>query len=184
MKFASILLVALTFSCPVMASDWTIKKDGSSIAFEGTQMGASFEGNFKKFDGTITFDEKSLPTSKADIIIHTASIDANSTDRNQYVIMPDWLDTTKFPDAHFVTTSIEKGADDTHYIAQGNLTLRDMTMPLSLPFTLSVKDNQAIMDGQTSINRLDYGVGQGQWKDTETVGNAVKIKIHLIADQK
>jgi len=39
------------------------------------------------------------------------------------------------------------------------------------------------MSGKTSLKRLDFGVGQGDWKATDQVGNevAVAFTLRLIA---
>jgi len=35
------------------------------------------------------------------------------------------------------------------------------------------------MTGKTSVRRLDYGVGQGDWKATDQVGNDVGVSFAL-----
>ena len=35
------------------------------------------------------------------------------------------------------------------------------------------------MSGKTSIRRLDFGVGQGEWKATDQVGNEVGVSFAL-----
>ena len=199
MKTIALTLALIAgLSMPAMAQTvapgWKIVHgdDQSRIAFEGTQMGAPFEGNFREFDGKINFDAANLAGSSADITIHLGSVEANSPDRNKYLSMPDWFNTDAFPDARFVTTSIEKGLDLNQYVAKGSLTIRDKTLPVVLPFTLTMAPAQqegdttaqavtAVMEGETSINRLDYGVGQGQWQDTKSVGAEVRIKIKVTA---
>lgn len=185
------LFALLVFSVPALAQDgsareWSIVSSESHLNFEGTQMGAVFKGHFQNFSGKINFDTANLPGSRADITIDMGSVDATSGDRNKYLAMPDWFNIGQFPEAHFVTTSIEKGLDINQFVAKGNLTIRDKTLPVVLPFTLTfTKDDSgqdvAHMAGETAINRLDYGVGQGQWSDTKTVENQVKLRIQLVA---
>lgn len=194
-----LILLALSLLCsaPVMAATatpaaapvWTIVKAESTLGFEAIQMGAPFQGQFKGFDGIITFDPDNLAASKADITIAMDSADAGSDDRNKNLPAKDWFNTESFPDAHFVTKSITKGLDKNQYVANGNLTIRDVTLPISLPFTLVITKNDsgesvAKMNGEAVLNRLDYGVGQGEWKDTKSVENQVKIKISLTAKAK
>lgn len=184
------LFLTLALSAPAFAQGavpvWSIVKgDGvSRIAFEGTQMGAAFDGEFHEFDGNILFDPADLPGSKAMVTIHLDSVDAHSGDRTKYLPMADWFNTAKFPVATFVTTAIDKGLDTNQYVARGDLTIRDITLPVTLPFTLTITGDQAVMTGETSINRVDFGVGQGQWSDVKTVGADVKIKIKLTATRK
>jgi polyisoprenoid-binding protein YceI len=52
-----------------------------------------------------------------------------------------------------------------------------------VPFTLRSATEQGrrvfYMTGKTLIKRLDFGVGQGDWKSTEWVGNDVNISFNL-----
>lgn len=168
---------------------WTIQKESSKIEFEGLQEGAPFTGFFRTFEGKIDFDPANLPASKAAITIPIDGIDANSTDRNKYLPQPDWFNLAEFPVARFVTTSIKKGLTKDQYVADGILTIRDISLPVTLLFTLNIKTTDsgqvvAVMAGETMINRLDFGVGQGEWKDTRTIENQVKIRISLTAIRK
>ncbi|MGZ9109183.1 MAG: YceI family protein [Micavibrio sp.] len=186
-----VFLLILCFAFPVLAQEpsntgWQIIAEESRLEFEGTQMGAPFKGSFGNFGGKIDFDPANLASSRADITIQMDSVDATSTDRNKYLRMADWLNVTKFPDAHFVTTGFEKGLDTNQYVARGNLTIRDTTLPVVLPFTLDITTTDsgetiAKMSGETTLNRLDFGVGQGQWQDVKTVANQVRLRVTLVA---
>ena len=170
---------------PASAADapaWTIQKDQSTIAIEGTQMGAPFKGGFKTFDGVIHFDAGNLAGSKADITIDIASFDSASKDRDGSVQGAEWFDSKTYPQAKFVTDKFEAGTDPNSFIAHGQLTIRDKTVPVQLPFTLVVDDSGvATADGTLTINRIDYGVGAGQWSNPKDVGTDVKITIHIVA---
>jgi cytochrome b561 len=192
--FAVVVLLVFTqqayaAGAPNAVPGWIIQKESSTIEFEGVQQGAPFKGRFKNFEGRIDFDANDLAHSKADITIPIDGIDAGNDDRNENLPRKDWFDTARFPEAHFVTTSIEKGLDRNTYVAKGNLTIRDVTLPVTLPFTLDITKNEAgeaiaVMKAETSVNRLDFGIGQGQWKDTKSVENQVKIIISLTAKQR
>ena len=163
-------------------TEWKIIPEESAIIFTATQMGAEFDGVFNRFDGNILFDPANPSTGRALIEIDTGSIDANSTDRNKYLPMPDWFNVAVFPTARFETTGFENGLGNNQYVARGNLTIRDRTNPVTLPFTLTVNDDgKAHVTGETKVNRLDFGVGQGQWADVKTVSAEVTVKISLTA---
>lgn len=186
-------MVVMAMTAPVQAQDskvpsWQIIAADSTLEFEGEQMGAPFQGHFKEFGGTIQFDAANLAASKAVIAIHLGSVDAGSADRDKNLKMKDWFNIDAFPDAHFVTTSFEKGLAANQFVAKGNLTIRDVTLPVILPFTLEMSKSDsgqtiATMVGDTAINRLDFGVGQGQWSDTKSVGNQVKLRIKVKASE-
>lgn len=186
------VMVVMAMIAPAQAQNavpsWQIIAGESAIEFEGIQMGAPFQGHFKEFGGTIQFDAANLAASKAVIAIHLGSVDAGSPDRDKNLKMTDWFNVDAFPDAHFVTTGFERGLAANQFVAKGNLTIRDVTLPVVLPFTLEIAKSDsgqtvATMTGETAINRLDFGVGQGQWSDTKSVGNQVKLRIKVKANQ-
>ena len=63
--------------------------------------------------------------------------------------------------------------------AAGKLTLRGVTRDQHVGFTIRTAQEQgqavAYLTGKTLIKRLDFGVGQGDWKSTEWVGNDVTV---------
>ena len=65
----------------------------------------------------------------------------------------------------------------------GKLTLRNVTREVPIEFTFDQKDKSAWLKGSAQLKRLDFGVGQGDWKDTENVGNEVKVNFVLLLKQ-
>ena len=65
-----------------------------------------------------------------------------------------------------------------------------VTKPVVLPFTLTVGDDPgapgrrlALAKGELTISRLAYGIGQGEWTATKTVGDQVVIDFDLRASR-
>jgi polyisoprenoid-binding protein YceI len=189
MKLKLIAVLAL-FLMPVsafaanVAPHWQIDPAQSTLTFSGTQQGAGFDGKFTDFSGDIVFDPANPAGGHATIKVTMASATTNSPDRDQYIGQDAWFAVGKFPLATYDITSFEKTSNG-QYVAHGALTVRDRTLPLNLPFTLAVDPSgKAIADGQALVNRLDFGIGQGEWKDTSMVGNAITVKVHLVASRK
>ena len=67
------------------------------------------------------------------------------------------------------------------YVAPGVLTIRGVAKPLTLPFTLAITGASAKMNAQVSLNRLAFGVGQGEWAATDTVPANVTVNIAIQA---
>lgn len=168
---------------PVTA--WVIDHEQSHLTFEATQMKAPFTGIFKKFDGEILFDPARLEDSSVSIRIDMASVDTKSADRDVNLPTAPWFFIESFPESKFEAAKFEKTAENA-YVAHGNLTIRNVTLPVELPFTLEIATDPAggqtaKMQGELTLQRLDYGIGTGEWKDTESVGNAVVVKVSLMA---
>lgn len=167
---------------------WVIDHENSSLTFSGTQTGATFEGEFKEFDGEIFFDPLRLFDSRVEIRIHTGSVTTNSHDRDVEIPKPEWLNTESFPESVFRAEKIEKNGGN-QYVAHGELSLRGVKKSVNLPFTLEISTDGtghkvAVMEGQTVVQRLDFGIGAGQWRDTKAVGNAVTVHVKLRARQQ
>lgn len=168
------LLVSLAFA----AVQWNMQPKDSQLTFVGTQAGAQFEGKFEKFTADIQFDPKDLAASRFDVVIDTASVNTRDGERDSTIKSADLFAVKQFPTARYVAeTFTAKGKT---YVAAGKLTLRNVTKDVPIEFTFEENSAGAWLKGTASIKRLDFGVGQGDWKDTETVANEVKVKFALL----
>lgn len=161
---------------------WKIVPEKSFLEFQSSVMGKKFTGVFNKFDGNIFFDPEKLEQSKAKITIQTGSLDSQDAERDEQMKSAEWFYITSYPEAIFETVKFE-AADEGRYIAIANLSIRDVTMPVMMPFTLEMKKkgSEAHVKGMLSLNRLSFGLGQGQWETSDTVGYDVQVAINLVA---
>ena len=164
------------------AHGWAIIPDISALRFEATLNNTPFTGEFKDFDGTIIFNPDDLSTARADITIRMNDVGTGDSYRDSSLTGSEWFDAQKFPVARFVATKFEE-ADDDNYIAVGKLTIRGKTMPLALPFTLDIDNKTAHVQGEVTLNRTNFGIGQGQWADESSVKHDVRVAIDLKAAQ-
>ena len=70
------------------------------------------------------------------------------------------------------------------YTAVGALTLHGVTKDVPIDFQFTQAAAGAKLDGSAKLKRLDFGVGQGDWKSTEWVDDAVKISFSLVLKPK
>jgi polyisoprenoid-binding protein YceI len=149
----------------------------SRLEFVGVQAGADFKGAFRKFTAAIDFAPDALASSHFDVQIEVNSVDSMDKDRDTTIRGPDILDAAHWPTAHYLTRSFTKTA--TGYSALGALTLRGVTKDVPIDFQFTAGPAGAKLDGSAKLKRLDFGAGQGDWKSTEWVGDAVKISFSL-----
>ena len=161
---------------------WAIIPEISKLQFQAVLYDAPFTGDLKDFNGTIIFNPDDLSTAKADISVQMSDVATGDKDRDQNIVGGEWFDVGKFPTARYVTSKFEK-ADGNNYVAIGDLTIRDKTMPLIIPFTLDFENNTAHMKAEVTLDRTNFGIGQGQWADESTVDHDVKVIIDLKAAQ-
>ncbi len=55
-------------------------------------------------------------------------------------------------------------------------------MSVLFAFKPAADGRGAAIAGGTTIRRLDFGVGQGEWQDTKWVGDDVRIKFELVLE--
>lgn len=164
------------------AAGYSSDPQQSKLEFAGTQAGAEFKGVFHKFAATVDFAPDALDSSKIDVQIDMNSVDSLDKDRDTTMRGKDVFDAAHNPTAHYVTKSISKTAAG--YAAAGSLTLRGVTKDVPIEFQFTPAGPGAKLTGTAKLNRLDFGVGQGDWKSTETIGDAVKINFSLVLKPK
>jgi polyisoprenoid-binding protein YceI len=161
------------------APAWTVD-GGARLGFRGTLSGEAFDGVFHRWNAQIAFDPKNLAGSKVVASVDVASAATGDSDRDSALPTADWFDAAKFPKAVFATRAF-RDLGGGKYEAAGDLTLRGVTRPVTLPFTLQINGDKATLNGQTVIDRTAFGVGQGQWKNGDTLKLRVAIIVALTA---
>jgi len=175
-----ILLLAL-LPMAVFARDWQVDTAKSTLTFSGTYQSGPFTGKFGKFDAAISYDEADLSKAKFDVKVDVASVDTQSSERDDTLRTADFFDTAKFPQAHFVTSSFERGADG-GVLAKGTLTIREQSKPVTLKVQFAASAAGTTLDVDTTLNRLDFGLGtSSDWAD---IGKDIAVHGHLLLTPK
>ena len=182
MRAIAALLILLA-AAPAAASDWLVVPAQSGIAFSPGWNGEAVEGRFPKFSAAIRFDPAKLAQARVDVSIDLAA--ATTSDKTVNASLPgaDWFDVKKHPVARFQSTSITQ-VKPGQYLAKGTLSLRGVSVPVSLPFTLAIQGNTAVMTGQTSLDRRSFRIGMESDAPGAWVAFPVPVKIRITATRK
>lgn len=166
------------------APQWQVDQEASRVGFTAWQSGDPVPGAFENFKAEIRFARDDLEGSAVDVQIEIASVATGSMDRDQTITSPSLFHAQKYPVARFQADSFRHDGGDT-YVAEGKLTMRGQTHPVELPFELTIAAQngtlKAVADGEVTVKRLRWGVGQGQWQDTSMVPDDVRIEIKIVA---
>jgi len=179
--------LAQVASSPI-AGSYKIDPMHTSIGFEVRHMGLSrIQGRFTKVSGNVEVDPQNLDRSHVDVTIDTSSVDTAVAPRDAHLRTADFFDVEKYPTITFKSTKIRKR--NKGYIADGNLTIKNVTKPVSIRFKaygpIKGEGDQlrgGIIAEPLVINRLDYGVGDNSKlpNGDEAIGS--EITIHLSAE--
>jgi len=182
MKKVILLFAAMLATSSLALAADTYKIDGahSSANFTVKHMGIStVHGRFTEVSGTILFDEKAPENSSVTAVIKSASVNTDNATRDKHLNTADFFDTAQYPDIKFQSTSVRKAGGD-KYVAVGNLTIRDVTKQVEIPFTLaagkSMKGEPRLgVEATLTINRYDYHVSY----DPTGLGVSKDVNIEL-----
>ncbi len=174
---------------PIPGGAYNIDPAHSLIGFAVRHLEINLvEGRFKDFKGTINFDEKDVTKSSVEFTAQVASVDTEVEERDKHLRTADFFDVEKYPEMTFKSTRVERKGKA--YVLHGDLTLRGVTKPVALPFTITgaVKDpwgnTRFGVEARTKINRRDFGVNYGNaFAGGLDVGNEVEISLRLEAVQ-
>jgi len=178
-------VAALAFVLPLAAQDFKIDPNHSSANFAVKHLLVStVRGRFAGgVSGTIHLDPADPTKSSVTAVISAATINTDNERRDNDLRSANFFEVEKYPEIKFQSTKIEKRGDG--YVAIGNLTMKDVTKEIELPFTFTqaeAKGKKKLgVEASTSLNRYDYNV---KWDPTgATVSKDVKIDLDLEASQ-
>lgn len=176
---ATLVLALLGTALGAGATEWKVSPEGSSLRFSGEAQGEPFEGRFARFTPAIRFDPDQLDSARFDVGIDLASVDSQNEERDQTLADADFFNTDEFPQARFLATEFAATAEG-RFEARGSLTLRGVSKPVTLGFGWSETPEGARLEGQATLDRMQFGVGSGDWSDAETIAHQVIVSTTLL----
>jgi len=176
MKKITLAIAAIAISISSFAQNWKIDAAHTKIHFKaGYLVISEVEGEFKKFEGTLSSAKEDWTDLKADITIDVKSITTDNEMRDNHLKGDDFFNAEKFPTITFRSKSI-KMIDKKNYVLTGDLTIRDVTKAVQLPVVYggTVKDPwgniKAGFKATGKINRKEFNLN---YKNAAATGEAV-----------
>ncbi|MGH8204514.1 MAG: YceI family protein [Steroidobacteraceae bacterium] len=171
------VLLALALGTAAQAATREAGQDSGSLQFIATQADAKFAGAFRQFHVKLDFDPARPQTGSLDVTVETASIDTQDAERDEILRGPDFFWVEKHPQASFHAIRFERAGPG--WSAKGELTIRGVTKTVPVEFTLTPAGGVTVMKGSARLERLAFGLGQGDWASTEWVGNEIDVRFEL-----
>ena len=176
MKNIYLLLIILTLTASnVLAKEYVIDTQGmhASIQFKISHLGYSWLwGRFNDFEGTLHYDKEKPEAAKIEVTINTNSVDSNHAERDKHIRGKGLLETNKYPEAKFVSTSYTPNKDNSG-VLKGDFNLHGITKPISIDvkYIGEGKDPwggyRLGFEGTTRLSLADYNI-------TKNLGSASK----------
>ena len=176
---------AATSALADVTGDYTVDVAHTRIGVRARHaMVTTVRGAFTDFEGSAHLDAAQPSSSSVSLRIRTASIDTGHADRDAHLRSPDFLDVETYPEIVFVSTSVEQ-IDDEVYQVSGDLSIRDVTRPVAVDFSLtgSAQDpfgNVRVgFEGALAIKRSEWGLTWNTPLDTGGVLVSDRIQIEF-----
>ena len=146
---------------------YNFDKAHSFIGFKVKHMGLiEVPGYFRDFTGTVNYDTADVTKSTVEFKAMVTSVDTGVAGRDAHLRRADFFEVEKYPELTFKSTKVEKKGKG--WIVSGDLTMRGVTKPVSIPFEVtgfvpgSDRAGAKIgITGETVLNRRDFGVNYG-----------------------
>jgi polyisoprenoid-binding protein YceI len=166
-----------------LSGDWDFDPAHTRIGFSARHaMVTTVRGSFNDVTGRFYADVDDMSKSYAEVTLKTASVDTRNQQRDDHLRSADFFDAEKWPDIHFESTQIEE-VEENAYMVSGNLRIRDVTKPVTIPLELMGVQTDAFgalragFEGSRRINRRDFGL---EWNmPLDSGGVLVSEKISL-----
>ena len=186
--FFRIILAIVMLLAPVgaSASTWNIDPEHSSIQFNVSHLGlVEVKGIFRKYQGTVTLDEKDIAKSSVNVTIEAASIDTGVEKRDEHLKTADFFEVAKHPTITFISKKVNQAGEGKLKVS-GDLTICGVTKEVVLDVTGPTKELKDPwgnirrgVSATTTINRTEFGLTYNKILDNGVmvIGNKVTISL-------
>jgi polyisoprenoid-binding protein YceI len=180
MPQALVFGVLFLVAAPAAAEECYSVDAGGSVSFEVKQAGAPFRGMFRRFGGTLCLVQERVV--RIDVWLEPASVTTELPEIDAALKDKAFFDVAAFPRIAFASSSVEVGGD--RQAARGTLAIKGKRREVEVPFRLRATGGMSSVAGSLTLNRLDYGVGTGEWADTRWLAADVRIEFNAALSRR
>ena len=188
MKKVLLILLFFIISAPLqaVAQRWEIDPVHTNFYFEVKHTYATVRGQFMDFTGDVYFDPDNPAKSRFDFVIKVDSIDTKVGKRDTHLRSPDFFDVAEYPTITFKSSRVLH-ADENKYVAEGRLTIKDVSRDIALEFVYHGQRENPLKKGEIvagldtvlTIDRLEFHVGDGKFYKMGVVDKNIDILFTL-----
>jgi polyisoprenoid-binding protein YceI len=168
----AVVLIALSASLPVCAEEcYTVDPSRGSVSYEVKQAGSPFRGKFHRFGGEVCLSaERAM---RLEVWLDPASVDSGLPEIDGALKDKDFFAVNQYPRVAYTSQSVEVRGNA--QLAHGLLQMKGKRRNLDVPFSLQRDASGFIVSGALTLNRLDYGIGTGEWSNTSWLSGEIKV---------
>lgn len=186
MKKITTTLFSLAFAVAAIAGGEKVKEnvmvvstDQSNVEWLGEKVTGKHNGNVNVRQGNIVLDESGMIQSAyVQVDMKTISnSDIEDADTRAKLVghlkSDDFFSVEKFPYAEINIKQFKPGEGKGQFMANGELTIKGKTLPITFPFTLKQDGSQVSAMGELTFDRSKYDVRYGSDSFFDNLGDKV-----------
>ena len=154
-------------------TEWEVT--AHDVAFEIRNAGLPVRGTFEAFEAGVFFDPAEPASAELSGSIDPASIETGIALRDRHLAGRQFFDVRRYPRITMRSVAIEPGERPGRYRGSFELTVRDVTRRIPVDFTFEATGDRATLRGEITIDRVEYGVGDGGF----LLGDDVTVTVGL-----
>jgi polyisoprenoid-binding protein YceI len=173
-KTIAIFLSFFTLSAfTALVGNWEpISGTKTNFSIDGL-FGIDVNGTIDDLKTEIHFFPDDLLNSSISATVSPATVDTKNKKRDKHLTTKDFFEVEKFPTISFSSRNFRKVGE--YYIVEGDLTIKNITKQITIPFEFTDSGSTALFVGDFDIKRLDFDVG----KKTIMMGNEVRVHLNI-----
>lgn len=176
----ALMLSALAGPARAAPQTWAVMPEGSRVLFDYRRNGQPAEGRFTRFRGEGTFDVEAPAAATLELRIESASIDLGDALASAFATSAEWFDSPNHPEVVYRLRQLTPQGGDS-FRADGDLTIRGKTRPVSTAVALDIGADRAFAAGTLRVNRTDFLLGVGPSALFVDIGPEVSVRFELTA---
>lgn len=130
----------------------------SVITFKIKNLGINTNGTIGGLHADIHFNPADLTASTLTASVEVNTLNTDNSERDDHLKSESFFDLAKYPRIILKSVSF-KHKSGNNYTGVFDLTIKDQTKPVEIPFTYVENGNSQSFNGNFKINRLDFGIG-------------------------
>jgi polyisoprenoid-binding protein YceI len=158
MKKLFVAIVSIIIFTSAFASAQTAINH-ATIVFKIKNVGIYTTGTISGLQADVHINPSDLKSSTLTAVVDVNTLNTDNSSRDEHLKSEDFFDPAKYPKITLKSISF-KHRSGNNYIGEFNLTIKDKTKQVEIPFTYTDKGTSVEFNGTFKINRLDYGVGE------------------------
>lgn len=168
---------------PADWANWIVDYEASHLRVVGEEKEKTFTADFSDFAVDIYFDPNALEQSRIEVVVRTGAGGVGDPLRDSEWGKEAWFDVENHPTAVFASRAVRHLGGNA-YAADGQLTIKEFTKDIALPFTLDITGARATARGSADLVRTDFGLGMdASWLEEEDVSLAVRVEFEITASR-